>query len=216
MVWGSQVKEERVRTESCFLPPCAHPLAQQSRSFARPQGLHCGSGGPPGTLEPNPSTRPRSGLGPGRTRSDHQWCPRRRCGLGHFTGESLCGQSPQPSLPTLGRRRGLGHAGTACDLRRQPDPTPRALSFCTCRNGQGILRVESTPGWAGLPRAKGPQKLQPCLDTPEPPPSSSPHPSLCLHGDWHRSGLMGPEPQLRWLLSGPVQWLLSLSDGPGD
>ena len=119
-------------------------------------------------------------------------------------------------FPPWGTTGAWGTQGLHVTSGGSRTPPPRALSFCTCRDGQGTLRVESIPGWAGLPRAKGPQKLQPCLDTPEPPPSSSPHPSLCLHGDWHRSGLMGPEPQLRWLLSGPVQWLLSLSDGPGD
>lgn len=111
-------------------------------------------------------------------------------GLGISEGSSLAGRVPSLHSPPRGATGAWGTWG-------QPDPTPRALSFCTRRGGQGIRRVESTAGWAGLPRVKGPQKLQPRLDTPRPPASSPPHPSLCLPRAWHRSELMGPKPQLR-------------------
>ena len=132
-----------------FLPPCAHPCAQQSRSFSRPRGPHCGSGSPPGTLEPNPNTRPRSGWAPGALGvTASGGAPGPGAGLGLSEGSRFAGRVPSLRSPPQGATGAWGMQG-------QPDPTPRTLSFCARRGGQGTGRGESTAGWAGLPRVNG-------------------------------------------------------------
>lgn len=96
-------------------------------------------------------------------------------GLGISEGNRFAGRAPSLGSPPQG-------AAGAWGMQGQPDPTPRALPFCTRHGGQGTGGVESTAGWAGLPRVKGPQKLQPRLDTPRPPASFPPHPSLSARG----------------------------------
>lgn len=193
VVWGSQVKEERFRTEFRFLPIHV-PTPELSRA-ARPQGLHCGSGVLLEHLNQIPVHIQEAGWAPAALGVTASGAPGAGAGLGISQGSCFAGRVFSLRSPPRGATRAWGTQGLPMTSGGSWTPPPWALSFCSCRDGQGTLRVESTPGWAGLPRAKGPQKPQPCLDTPEPPPSSS-HPSLGLHGDWHRSGLMGPSPRL--------------------
>ena len=185
------MKEERFRTESASCLHAPTPVLSRAGRFHVPEAPTVARAVLLEHFEPNPNTRPRSGLGSGRTGSDRQrWCPGCRCGPGHFRGEPLCGQSPQPSLPTPGCRRGLGHAGAAGPHPARPVllRPPRWPGY---RAGGEHSWVGRAAQGEGAPEAAA--ALRHATATCQLSSSSQP---LSARG-LHRCELTGPKPQVR-------------------